>query len=141
MPHLNVVHLMGHMTDEPTLEYTPSGTPVCEFTLAHNRSYKSGNQRKEETAFIDITFYGKRGEVIKKYHSKGDPIYIGGRIKQDRWEDSNGNRRSKLKVVGEDFEFIKPKDSADKGGVSEDNPPKNEDVSKDEDVSDDEIPF
>lgn len=106
MGYVNKVFLMGNMTRDPELRYTPSGTPVCEFGMAMNRTYKDsqGNQ-KEDVCFVDVTFWRRRGEVISEYFDKGDPIWIEGRLDLDQWETPEG-RRSKLRVQGTDFQFI-----------------------------------
>lgn len=106
MANLNRVFLMGNMTRDPELRYTPNGTPLCEFGLAVNRTYKTGEgEQREETCFVDVTMWGRRAVVISEYFTKGRPIFIEGRLKLDQWETPDG-RRSKLKVVAENFEFI-----------------------------------
>jgi len=106
MANLNKVFLMGNLTRNPELRYTPNGTPLCEFGIAINRQWKTpeGEQR-EEVCFVDVTMWGRRGEVISQYFSKGKPIFIEGRLKLDQWESAEG-KRSKLTVVAENFEFI-----------------------------------
>ena len=106
MANLNKVFLMGNMTRDPELRYTPNGTPLCEFGLAVNRTYKTGEgEQREETCFVDVTMWGRRAVVISEYFTKGRPIFIEGRLKLDQWETAEG-RRSKLTVVAENFEFI-----------------------------------
>lgn len=106
MANFNKVFLMGNMTRDPELRYTPNGTPLCEFGMAINRRWTSRDgETKEETCFVDVTMWGRRGEVISEYFSKGQPIFIEGRLKLDRWETADG-KRSKLSVVAENFEFI-----------------------------------
>ena len=106
MASLNKVFLMGNLTRDPELRYTPNGTPLCEFGLAINRTYKTreGEQR-DETCFVDVTMWGRRAVVISEYFTKGRPIFIEGRLKLDQWETADG-RRSKLTVVADNFEFI-----------------------------------
>ena len=107
MPNFNKVFLMGNMTRDPELRYTPSGTAVCEFSIAVNRNWKSGDgEMREETCFVDCTMWGRRGEVVAEYFSKGKPIFIEGRLQLDQWESREGEKRSKLKVVAESFEFL-----------------------------------
>jgi single-strand DNA-binding protein len=152
MASLNKVFLMGNLTRDPELRYTPSGTPVCEFGLAVNRTYtgRDGEQR-DETCFVDVTMWGRRGVVISEYFTKGRPIFIEGRLKFDSWETSEG-RRSKMSVVAENFQFIGGRGGdAPQGGSqarrrSEDRPPRSEPEPEDVpdegfDVADDEIPF
>lgn len=106
MGYVNKVFLMGNLTRDPELRYTPSGTPVCEFGMAMNRSYttQSGEQ-KEDVCFVDVVFWRRRGEVINEYLGKGDQIFVEGRLDLDQWETPEG-RRSKLRVQGSDFQFV-----------------------------------
>jgi len=108
MANFNKVYLMGNLTRDPEMRVTPKGTAICQFGLAISRSWKdeSGHTR-EETAFVDIEAWGKQGEVISKYCTKGRPLFVEGRLKFDQWEDkTSGQKRSKLKVVLENFQFI-----------------------------------
>jgi len=106
MANLNKVLLMGNLTRDPELRYTPNGTPICEFGMAVNRRYttKEGEKR-DETLFVDVAMWGRRGVVISEYFTKGKPIFIEGRLKLDTWETADG-RRSKITVVAENFEFV-----------------------------------
>ncbi|MDP6106885.1 MAG: single-stranded DNA-binding protein [Candidatus Brocadiia bacterium] len=110
MANLNKVFLLGNLTRDPQLRYTPSGTPICEFGVAVNRRFKTkeGEQR-DETCFVDVAAWGRTGEVISEYFSKGKPILVEGRLKFDSWETPDG-RRSKLSVVAENFQFIGGRD-------------------------------
>jgi single-strand DNA-binding protein len=116
--NLNQVQLGGNITRDPELKYTPKGTAVAEFGLAVNRKYKSDSgEAREEVTFLDVTAWGGTAEAIVKYHKKGDPIYIAGRLQLDTWEDKETNKkRSKIKVIAETFQFIKPFDGASKRG-------------------------
>ena len=108
MASFNKVILMGNLTRDPELRYTPSGTAIAGFGIATNRRWKDqdGNQ-KEEVTYIDITAFGKQAEVIGQYFQKGKGIHIEGRLKFDQWDDKNtGQKRSKLGVVLDRFEFI-----------------------------------
>jgi len=106
MASLNKVFLMGNMTRDPELRYTPSGTAVCEFGLAVSRQWTTPEgERKEDTCFVDCQMWGRRGEVISEYLRKGSPIFVEGRLSLDQWE-KDGQRRSRLRVVAENFEFI-----------------------------------
>lgn len=114
MADLNKVMLIGRLTRDPTLKFLPSQLPVCEFSVAVGRKFKtaSGEQR-EETAFIDCALFGKGGEIFNQYMAKGRQVYVEGRLKLDSWEDKNGGgKRSKLSVVVEEFQFL-----GDKGGA------------------------
>jgi len=106
MANLNKVMLMGNMTRDPQLSYLPSQTPVVEFGLATTRRYKKQDGTQgEETCFVDCQMFGKRAEVINQYFKKGEPIFVEGRLKFDSWE-KDGQKRSKLRVFVENFEFL-----------------------------------
>ncbi len=118
MASYNKVILMGNLTRDPQLKYTPAQMAVCEFGLAVNRKWKSqSGEQKEEVNFIDCTAWGRTGEVINQYFTKGKPIFIEGRLKYDSWEDKNGGgKRSKLGVTVESFEFVGGPPGATPGG-------------------------
>ena len=107
MSSFNKVILMGNLTREPELRVTPKGLSICQFGLAVNSTYKDreGNP-KEEVTFVDVDSFGKQADVIAKHLSKGRPLLVEGRLKLDTWEDKEGNKRSKLKVVLEGFQFV-----------------------------------
>ena len=109
MANLNKVMLIGNLTREPELRYTPSGAAVCEFTLAINRKYKD----KEETVFVGVVAWERKAELIQEYCHKGDPLYVEGRLTQDSWEDKDGNKRSKTKVTLYDMQFLGSRKSAE----------------------------
>jgi single-strand DNA-binding protein len=108
MPNLNKVQLMGNLTRDPETKYTPRGTAATDFGLAINRQWKDdAGETKEETTFVDLIFFGKTAETIGKYCHKGNPLYVEGRLQLDQWEDkTTGQQRSRLKVVGETFQFL-----------------------------------
>ena len=107
MANYNKVILIGNLTRDPELRYLPSQTPVAELGLAVNRRWRGQDgQQREETCFIDCTAFGKQAEVINQYMSKGRPIMIEGRLQLDTWEGKDGSRRSKHKVVIEQFQFL-----------------------------------
>lgn len=99
---MNKVQLIGRLVDDPTLRYTKSNTPVASYTVAINTRY--GEQ--QQTEFINISSWGKSGEFVSKYFKKGQPIAITGRLKNNNYEDKNGNKRYSLEVITEDIEFI-----------------------------------
>lgn len=108
MANFNKVYLIGNLTRDPELRVTPKGTAICQFGLAVNRQFKdeSGAMR-DETTFVDIEAWGKQGETVAKYCAKGRPLFVEGRLKFDQWEDkTSGQKRSKLKVVLEGFQFL-----------------------------------
>ena len=108
MANLNKVLLMGNLTRDPELRVTPKGTSICQFALAVNRQFKmESGESREEVIFVDIEAWGKQGETIAKYCTKGRPLYVEGRLRLDQWEDKNTKeKRSKMKVVLEQFEFL-----------------------------------
>ena len=109
MASYNKVILMGNLTRDPEVRATSGGQSVTALGLATNRSYivgGPGGEKREEVTFIDVDFWGKRGEVIAQYLKKGDPIFIEGRLSFRQWDDKEGNKRSKLSVTGESFEFV-----------------------------------
>jgi len=99
---------MGNLTRDPELRVTPKGTPICQFSLAINRSWKSeSGEKMEEVVFVDVEARGKQGETVAKYCTKGRPLYVEGRLKLDQWEDKNTKeKRSRMKVVLEQFQFL-----------------------------------
>jgi len=118
MANYNKVLLIGNLTRDPELRYTPGGTPVCDFGLAVNRQWTSREgERNDETCFVDCTAWSKQATVISEYMSKGRPLFVEGRLKLDSWETPDG-RRSKLKVVVENFQFLgKRGDDGGAGGA------------------------
>lgn len=108
MAYLNRVFLIGNLTRDPELRTTPKGTAISAFGLAINRQTKddAGNTR-DETTFVDIEAWGKQGELVSKYLTKGSPCMIEGRLRLDSWEDkTSGQKRSKLKVVLDNVQFL-----------------------------------
>ncbi|MEY2878956.1 MAG: Single-stranded DNA-binding protein [Verrucomicrobiota bacterium] len=108
MPALNKVLLMGNLTRDPELRVTPKGTPICQFSLAINRSFKmESGETREEVTYVDVEAWGKQGETIAKYVTKGRPLYVEGRLRLDQWEDKNTKeKRSRMKIVLENFQFL-----------------------------------
>src|SRR3954453_16226447 len=107
MGFVNKIFLMGNLTRDPELRQLPSGTAVCDFGMATNRIYKTaGGEEKQETVFVECTAFGRTAEVIAEYCPKGRPIFVEGRLHYETWEDKTGNRRSKLTVIVEQFQFV-----------------------------------
>jgi single-strand DNA-binding protein len=124
MASYNKVILMGNLTRDPELRFTPSNMPICKFGMAVNRRFKDAQsgEWKEEPTFVDVTIFGSRAEPFAKYHSKGKPCFIEGELRLDTWEDKNGGgKRSKLYVVANTWEFVG-------GGRGEGEPRVREDV-------------
>ena len=112
----NRVILVGNLTRDPELRYTPSGTPVCDIGLAVNDRRKNPNgEWVEETTFVDVTLWARTAEVASEYLGKGSQVLIEGRLKLDSWE-TDGQKRSKLKVVGERLQMLGAPRGAGGGG-------------------------
>jgi len=118
MPNLNKVMLMGNLTRDPEVRYTPKGTAVTDIGLAVNRNYTlDDGERREETTFVDVTFWGRQAEVLGEYMKKGRPLYVEGRLNLDTWEDKqSGQQRSRLKVIGDGFQFLGGRDDSSGAG-------------------------
>jgi len=100
--------LVGNLTRDPEVRYTPKGSAVADIGLAINRYYNTeSGEKREETTFVDITLWGRLAEIAEKYCHKGKPVFIEGRLQLDSWEDkSTGQKRNKLKVVGENLQLL-----------------------------------
>ncbi len=98
MPSLNSVTLLGNLTRDPELRYTPSGNPVCNLALAVNRRYRKGNEVAEDVCYVDVDVWGNLAEYITSTQAKGSLVLVQGRLALDTWEDGQGNKRSKHKI-------------------------------------------
>ncbi len=119
MANLNKVMLIGNLTRDIEMKYTPGGLAVAELGLAINRKSKNPQtgELKEETTFVDVTLWGRQAEIAKEYLSKGKPVYIEGRLTLDTWDDKQtGQKRSKLKVTGEALQLLGSRGDAGGGG-------------------------
>ena len=101
----NKVILIGNLTKDPELRYTPQGTPVASFRLAVNYRYKQSDETKQETTFIDCVVFGKQAETCSKYLNKGSSVLTEGRLHERRWE-SNGQQKSKFEVIAQSVRFL-----------------------------------
>jgi len=106
MTNFNKVILLGNLTRDPEVRYTPKGVAVASFTLAINRKFKQGDENKEEVSYIDIVVFGKQAESCGQYLNKGDAALIDGRLQQRRWETEEGQKRSKVEVVAQSVNFM-----------------------------------
>ena len=119
MASFNRVILVGNLTRDVELRYTPSGTAVTEIGLAVNDRVKKNDEWVDETTFVDITLWGRTAEVASEYLGKGSSVLIEGRLKLDSWEDKNdGKKRYKLRVVGEKMQMLGSRKSGDGGSSS-----------------------
>jgi len=130
MSNLNKIFLMGNLTRDPELRYTPSNIGVATFGIAVNSRIgkDADGMQKIETLFIDVIAFGKQAETIAQYCRKGTPLFIEGRLRLRTWEDKDGNKRSKHEVIVNTFQFI---------GLS--NNTKDEDIKLPEE--DEDVPF
>lgn len=151
MASFNKVILLGNLTRDPEVRYTPKGTAVTDLGLAVNRTYTADNgEKREEVTFVDVTFWGRTAEVAGEYLKKGRPVFVEGRLQLDSWDDKqSGQKRTKLKVIGENMQMLgAPRGAGGGGGGDEESssaprstkstpPPKAAPSAPD----DDEIPF
>ena len=135
MASFNKVILMGNLTRDPELRQTKGGTSICRFSVAVNRSYNSQDgSTRDETCFVEVDSFGRKAENIAKFFGKGKSILVEGRLRQENWEDKqSGQKRSKLLVVLESFEFV---------GVKGEDRPDDSNIGQDSgDFDDEDIPF
>ncbi|MBU0754828.1 MAG: single-stranded DNA-binding protein [Planctomycetes bacterium] len=111
MANLNKVMLIGRLTRDPEARYTPSGTAVTEFGFAVNRYYTVNGERKEDTCFLDVSAWGRLGEMVRNYLRKGRQAYIEGHLTYNEWQTKEGQKRSKIRVVADNIQFL---DSGDR---------------------------
>jgi single-strand DNA-binding protein len=148
MASFNKVILMGNLTRDPEVRYTPKGSAVTDIGMAVNRVYSTeGGEKREEVTFVDVTLWGRTAEIAGEYLKKGRPVLIEGRLQLDSWDDKqSGQKRSKLKVIGETMQLLgsKPSAGAESGdeaprssGRTTPPPPRSSSAEPD----DDEIPF
>jgi single-strand DNA-binding protein len=106
MASFNRVILIGILTRDPELSYSPKGTSIASLGLALNRIWSDDNgEKREETTFVDVTLWARLAEVAGQYLRKGAPVFVEGRLQLDRWEQ-NGQKRSRLRVIGENVQFL-----------------------------------
>ena len=159
MANLNKVMLIGNLTRDPELKYTPKGMAIAQLGLAVNRVWSNeAGEKQEEVTFIDVEMFGRKAEVAAEYLKKGRPVFIEGRLKLDSWDDkASGQKRSKLKVVGESLEFLGSREGGGGGGGESGGgegrpqrpaasrpaapPPKRPPADPDLDAPEDDIPF
>ena len=108
MASFNKIIIVGHLGRDPELRYTPSGTPVCDFSVAtsERRGKRDGGEGEEITTWFRVSMWGRQAEVANQYLQKGKQVYIEGRVSQREWTDRDGNKRTSLEVHGTDMQFI-----------------------------------
>ena len=117
--NLNKVLLMGNLTRDPEVKYTPKGTAVCDLGLAINDSYKAQDGTiKETVTYVDIEVWGRQAETCKQYLTKGRPIFVEGQLRLDQWETPQGEKKSRLKVRADRVQFLgSPSGGGNRGGA------------------------
>lgn len=110
----NRIILIGNLTKDPELRYTPQGTPVSTFRIAVNTKYKQSDEAREDTLFIDVVTFGKQAETCSQYLNKGKSVLVEGRLQERRWE-SDGQQRSKFEVVAQTVRFLSRKSGEGQG--------------------------
>ena len=152
MASFNKVILLGNLTRDPEVRYTPKGSAVCDLGIAVNRVYTTeGGERREEVTFVDVVLWARLAEIAGEYLRKGRPIFIEGRLQMDSWDDKQtGQKRTKLRVVGESMQLLGSRPGGAAGETAEEDrvatgaggkttaPPKS---TRQTEPDDDEIPF
>jgi single-strand DNA-binding protein len=152
MASFNKVILLGNLTRDPEVRYTPKGSAVCDLGVAVNRVYTTeGGERREEVTFVDVVLWARLAEIAGEYLRKGRPVFIEGRLQMDSWDDKQtGQKRTKLRVVGESMQLLGGRPGGAAGETTEEDrvttntgsktaaPPKS---ARSADPDDDEIPF
>jgi single-strand DNA-binding protein len=144
MANLNKVLLLGNVTRDPEIRYTPKGSAVCDLGVAVNRAYTTDSgEKREEVTFVDVTLWGRTAEVASEYLKKGRPVFVEGRLQMDTWDDKQtGQKRTRLRVVAENMQLLggRPPGGAETVGESRQAsaPPKK---SAAQEPDEDEIPF
>ena len=117
--------LIGNLTRDPEVRYTPKGSAVCDLALAVNRTYTADNgEKREEVTYVDIVVWAKLAEIAGKYLQKGTPVFVEGRLQMDQWDDKQtGVKRTKIRVVAENFQFLGRREGAGAGGSGEEGAP------------------
>ncbi len=118
----NRIILIGNLTKDPELRYTPQGTPVSTFRIAVNTRYKQSDEAREDTLFIDVVTFGKQAETCSQYLNKGKSVLVEGRLQERRWE-SEGQQRSKFEVVAQTVRFLTRKGAEGQGALETEIPP------------------
>jgi len=125
MANLNRVLLIGNLTRDPEIRYTPKGTAVADIGLAVNRVFTGEDgEKREEVTFVDVVLWSRLAEIAEQYLKKGRPVFIEGRLQLDSWDDKQtGQKRSRLRVVGENLQMLGGRGEGDPGGTSGSPPP------------------
>ncbi|MCS6994618.1 MAG: single-stranded DNA-binding protein [Anaerolineales bacterium] len=136
---LNKVMIIGHLGRDPEMRYTPSGRPVTTFSVATSRSWSTvDGERHQETEWFNVVAWGNLAEICKQYLSKGQQVYIEGRLQTRKWEDKEGNKHSSVEIVANEMMMLGDRrdNSTNNHSVSEDN-----DAPETQAADEDEFPF
>jgi len=112
----NKLILVGHLTRDIELRYSQSGTAIAKTAIATSRKFTSNGEKKEEVCFVDVTFFGRSGEIANQYLRKGSKILVEGRLNFEQWVDQNGQKRSKHSVIAETMQMLDSKEDGQSGG-------------------------
>ena len=107
--NVNKVIIAGNLTRDPELKYLPKGTAILKFSIAINREYKQGEEKKKEVSFPTVIAWGKTAEIIAEHFTKGQAIFVEGRIQTRSWDDKDGKKQYATEVICENFQFVGPK--------------------------------
>jgi single-strand DNA-binding protein len=126
MASFNKVILLGNLTRDPEVRYTPKGSAVCDLGLAVNRNYTLDNgEKREEVTFVDVVLWARLAEIAGEYLKKGRPVFIEGRLQMDSWDDKQtGQKRTKLRVVGETMQLLGSRPSGGGDAPEAERPPR-----------------
>src|SRR5437868_10479323 len=154
MASINKVILLGNLTRDPEIRYTPKGSAVCDLGIAVNRQYTLENgERREEVTYVDVVLWARLAEIAAEYLKKGRPVFIEGRLQLDTWDDKqSGQKRSKLRVIGENMQMLGSRGAGGGTGAAADSadeerpartttPPPKAAAAATGEPDDDEIPF
>ena len=144
MAAYNKVILMGNLTREPELRYTPEGKPLCNLDMAVNSSFRRGGEGREDTLFIRVVSFNKQAESAGQYLKKGSAVLVDGRLQERSWEAEDGSKRYRMEVVANIIQFLPKGSERDMNSAVEprdSSPQNNVDISAIDDIPDDEIPF
>lgn len=126
MASFNKVILLGNLTRDPEVRYTPKGSAVCDLGLAVNRQYTlDSGEKREEVTYVDVVLWSRLAEIAGEYLKKGRPVFIEGRLQLDSWDDKQtGQKRTKLRVIGETMQLLgsRPSGGGGAGGGGEESP-------------------
>lgn len=112
---LNKVILIGRLTKDPDLRHTPNGTSVASFSIANNRTYVAGGEKKELVSYFNCVAWNKLADLIAQYCKKGNRVALEGRLQQRSWDDQEGKKRTTVEVVVDNVQFLTPRDSQHEG--------------------------